>query len=139
MIQYIHFRCIAHATEDLERVKKAMEFITGAESFNIRKEKGYYGNEIIILELQLKKKKEIEEFWRRMKEFGIIEEIMSILDEIVDPHGILYLRFDKQEAYLGNVALATHGDVIALRTKIKSYPMKKKIAIENFKKFIQRI
>ncbi len=139
MIQSVHFRCIAHATEDLEKVKEAMRFITGREDFKVSREKGYYGNEIIILELQLKRKKDIVEFWRRMKEFGVVDEILPLLEDIVDNRGTLYLRFDKQEAYLGKVAIATHGDVIALRAKIKSYPMKKNIAIDNFKKFIQRI
>ncbi|MCD6276055.1 MAG: exosome subunit [Thermoplasmata archaeon] len=139
MIHSVNFRCIAHATEDLEKVMRAMEFVTGRNDFEIKREKGYYGNEIIIIELVIKRKKEIENFWRRMKEFGVVEEILPILDEIVDSHGNLYLRFDKQEAYLGRLALATHGDVIALRAKIKSYPMKKKIAMENFKKFIRRI
>ncbi len=139
MIQSVQFRCIAHATEDLDKVRKAMEFVTGRSDFEVKKEKGYYGNEIIILHLEIRKKKEIENFWRRMKEYGIVDEILPILEDIVDSHGTLYLRFDKQEAYLGKLALATHGDVIALRAKIKSYPMKKRIAMENFKKFIQRI
>ncbi len=139
MIDYLRFRCIVHATEDPEKVKKAFLFITGGDEMNVKREKGYYGNEILIYEHEIKKKNEIEKFWKRMKSFGVAEEIIPMLDEIVDSHGALYLRFDKQEAYLGRIAIATHGDVIAMRGKIKSYPMKKKNAIENFIKFINSI
>ncbi len=139
MIQYIYFRCLSHATEDLDKVKKAMEFITGASNFKVTVEKGYYGNEITILELEIKKGRGIDQFWRRMKKIGIVEEILPLLDELVDEHGTLYLRFNKQEAFLGRVALVTHGDAIAMRAKIKSYPMKKDRAIENFKKYVEEI
>ena len=139
MMDYLRFRCIVHATENPEKVKKAFIFITGEEQMDVKKEKGYYGNEILIYEHEIKKKKEIEKFWKRMKSLGVVEEIIPVLDEIVDSHGTLYLRFDKQEAYLGRIAIATHGDVIAMKGKIKSYPMKKKNAIENFVKFIHLI
>ncbi len=139
MIQYLYFRCLSHATEDLERVKKAMEFITGHTNFKITVERGYYGNEITILELEVKKKREIDEFWKRMKAMGILDEIMPLIDDLVDEHGTLYLRFNKQEAYMERLALVTHGDAIAMRAKIKSYPMKKSKAIENFKKYVEEI
>ena len=139
MIQYLYFRCISHATEDINRVKKAMEFVTGHNNFKMTKEKGYYGNDIVIMEIEIKKKKEIYEFWKRMKYMGIVDEILPLLDELVDEHGTLYLRFDKQEAYLGRFSIVARGDCIAMRAKIKSYPMKKSRAIENFKKYVEEI
>ncbi len=139
MIQYLYFRCLSHATEDLQKVKKAMEFITGISNFKITVEKGYYGNEITILEVEIKKKREIDEFWRRMKKLGLVDEILPLLDELVDEHGTLYLRFNKQEAFLERIALVTHGDAIAMRAKIKSYPMKKDKAIENFKRYVEEL
>ncbi len=139
MLKYIYFRCFAHATEDIEKVRKAFTFITQTTRFEEKEEKGYYGNKIIILETKITKKTGIVEFWRRMKRYGVTEEIMPILDEIVDEDGMLYLRFDKQQAYLEKIALTTGGDSIAMHAKIESYPMKKEKAIENFKKFIDEI
>ncbi len=139
MFHHMHFRTISHATEDLAKVEKAFEFITGRNDFSITKATGYHGNEIIILELEISGKREIREFWRRMKMYGITEEIVAILPEIVDDEGNLYVRFDKQEAYLGNVALAYHGDVIAMKGKIESYPAKKDKAMENFINFINSL
>lgn len=139
MLKYIYFRCFAHATEDVDKVRKAMSFITGHDKFEETEEKGYYGNRIVILQLQIKKKSEILRFWRRMKDMGIVDEILPILDELVDDHGMLYLRFDKQQAYLERAALTTGGDAIAMHAKIESYPMKKERAIENFKKYVEEI
>jgi RNA binding exosome subunit len=139
MIQYLYFRTLSHATEDINKVKKAMSFITGQDVFKETIEKGYYGNSIVILELQIKKKREIDEFWRRMKSLGVVDEIIPLLDELVDEHGTLYLRFNKQEAYMERIAITTYGDAIAMRAKIKSYPMKKSRAIENFLKYIEEL
>ncbi len=139
MISSLYLRCISHATEDLEKVKKAMEFISGRRDFKITKKKGYYGNEIRIVEITIKNKKDIKNFWVRMKNLGALEEIMKISDEVMDDHGYLHLRFDKQEAYLGRLAIAMHGDVITLKAKVKSYPMKKEKALKNFKDYINLI
>ncbi len=139
MLKYMYFRCFAHATEDINKVKKAFRFITQKDKFEEHREKGYYGNEIIILETKITKKNEIIDFWKRMKDYGVVEEIMPILDDIVEENGMLYLRFDKQQAFLEKIALTTHGDSIAMHSKIESYPMKKNRAIENFKKFIEGI
>ena len=139
MLKYMYFRCFAHATEDINKVKKAFKFITQKDRFEKHTEKGYYGNEIIILETKITKKNEIIKFWKRMKDYGIVGEIMLILDDIVDEDGMVYLRFDKQQAFLEKIALTTHGDSIAMHSKIESYPMKKDRAMENFKKFIEGI
>ncbi len=139
MIKYIYFRCFSHATEDIDKVRKAFKFITQKDRFEEREEKGYYGNKIIILETKLTKKNDIVRFWKRMKDYGIVDEIISMLDDLVDEQGVLYLRFDKQQAYLEKIALTMHGDSIAMHAKLESYPMKKAKAIENFKKFINEI
>ena len=139
MIKYIYFRCFSHATEDIDKVRKAFRFITQQDRFNEHREKGYYGNEIIILETKITKKKEIISFWKRMKDCGIVDEILPILEEVVDEQGMLYLRFDKQQAYLERVTLTIHGDSIAMHAKLESYPMRKDRAIENFKKFVEEI
>ena len=139
MISSVYLRCISHATEDIEKVKKAMEFVCGRSDFKITKKKGYYGNEIQIIEILIKNKKEIKNFWLRMKNLGVLDEIMKISDEVMDEQGNIHLRFDKQEAYLGRLAIAIHGDIIALKAKVKSYPMKREKALKNFQDYINSI
>ena len=139
IIDSITLRCISHATEDLEKVKDALEFISGRRDFEEIRTKGYHGNEIIILQVEIRKQSEIVEFWRHLADMGVVDEILPILGEIVDDDGVLHLRFDKQEAYLGRVAIATGGDTIALRMKILSYPRSRDAAIKNFEEFLSRI
>ena len=139
VISSVYLRCIAHATEDIEKVEKAMEFISGRRDFKITKKKGYYGNEIRIIELTIKNKKEIKKFWSRMKELGALYEIYEMSDDIMDSRGVIHLRFDKQEAYLGRLAISMHGDVIVLKAKVQSYPMKKEKALKNFKDYLNSV
>ena len=139
MIQYMVFRCFAYATEDVEKVRRAMEFVAGPGGIELTREKGYHGNEIVIMEKRIKRKAEIRDFWKRVKDAGLLESILPLLDEFMDESGNLYLRFDKQEAYLGNLRLAFKGDVVAVRAKVNSYPMKKEKAMENFKNYVEEI
>ena len=139
MLSHINFRCFSYATEDPEKVRKAFEFIAGPGGVEIRKEKGYHGNEIIIMEKEIKRKGEIRDFVKRLKSAGVLEDILSMLDELMDESGNIYLRFDKQEAYLERWKLAFKGDVVAVRIKVNAYPMRKESATENFKKFVEGV
>ncbi len=139
MIQYVVFRCFSYATENPEKVRRALEFVAGAEGIKEVRERGYHGNEIVIMEKEIRRKREVRDFWKRLKEAGVVDEIIFRLDELMDESGNLYLRFDKQEAYLGRFTLSWKGDVIAVRAKVNSYPMKKEKAIENFKKYVEEI
>ncbi len=139
LIDSITLRSIAHATEDLERVVSAMKFISGRSDFQIVETTGYHGNEIRIITLEIRKYREIVNFWKRLADLGVIEEILPILDDLVDEDGYFYLRFDKQEAFLRRVAITTGGDSIAMRMKLLSYPKRKEVAIRNFREFLATI
>ncbi len=139
VIDSVSIRCISHATEELDKVMKALEYISGHRDFTVNKTKGYHGNEIIVLQLTLKNSKLIENFWRRMLELGVVDEIMHELENIIDNNGNLYLRLDKQEAYLERIAFTSSGDAIVIHSKILSYPKRKCQAIKNFKEFVEKI
>ncbi len=139
IIDSIAIRAIAHATEDLDKVKQALEFISGRSDFEVLETKGYHGNKIIVLRLEIKKNMEIKEFWKHLLSLGIEQEIMPFLDDLITEEGTLHMRFDKQEAYRGRLAIVSGGDTIALRVKILSYPRKKSVAIKNFEEFIRMI
>ncbi|NPA74710.1 MAG: exosome subunit [Euryarchaeota archaeon] len=139
VIDSITFRCIVHATEELEKVKKAFLFVTGMDSPEVTRTHGYHGNDIFLLSLTMTKSREFVRFWRRMKEFGVVDEIQNNLDELVDDAGYLHLRFDKQEAYRGNIAISHGGDTIVMKMKILSYPWRKDKAIKNLIEFFNSI
>ena len=57
-------------------------------------------------------------------------KILNELDKKMDDKGNLFLRFDKQKAYLDELKITEHGDSIHLKIKIAAYPAKKKPALK---------
>ena len=139
VIDGIYLRCLVHSTEDVERVKKAMRFISGYERFNVETLKGYHGNVIIDLSLTLTKNQDILRFMKRLKDMGITDLIVENLNYLMDDDGEIHTRFDKQEAYMERVALTSGGDAITMKIKVLSYPKRREMAIKNFKEFIEMI
>ena len=60
----------------------------------------------------------------------LLIELSTKLSERVDENCYFYIRFDKQAAFQEQYELITHGDCIAIKSKIKAYPARKDIAIE---------
>ena len=65
------------------------------------------------------------------------KRILNRLEDKMDDSGNLYLRFDKQRAYSGDLKVVDHGDSIHLKIKIAAYPAKKKVAIEIARKLFE--
>ncbi|RLG88971.1 MAG: exosome protein [Thermoprotei archaeon] len=115
-------RTYVHATEDLEKVKKALINILpvgvrGNVNIDIVKTKGHYGNEISILSIKLKGRSS-DELLRNIlcrlseSERGIL---IASLSDRVDPRvSHLYIRLSKQDAYLGRIRLLDGSDVIKI-------------------------
>ncbi len=115
------FEAFAHSTEDPKRVFKALLFLSDGKG-EVREEKvrGHYGNEVIIYKLKVSKRREVR---------AVIERLSSLMSESdkkklkrqlhlrVNGHGNLYLRFDKQKAYLGEVCLSEDEDVVKVKVK----------------------
>ncbi|MFB0563729.1 MAG: RNA-binding domain-containing protein [Candidatus Lokiarchaeia archaeon] len=134
---WVDLETFAHATEDTEKVFKAFSFLLpdGLEKL-VSKEKvlGHYHNEIIIYKAKITNKKGIEDFLsllsQRMDEKDK-KRLFELKDERLDDSGTLYLRFDKQEAFLGGLKLSEGEDVIRIRIKFSSYPLNRKLIQES--------
>jgi len=120
-IAYIDIRVFAHATEDVEKVLDAVRNILPTELvdnliFKKTRLKGHYGNPIIIFEARIKERKETNKVFEKLasslssldKEL-LRNEIRQHLDR-----GNLYLRLNKQSAYLNEIKLY-HEDPIRFR------------------------
>jgi hypothetical protein len=109
-IGYIDIRVFSHATEDTDRVQIAVKNLLPEELaqtiiFQKTSLTGHYGNPILLLTAQLLDKKAL---------LSVLEKIGSGLNSL-DKEELfrnlklhlekrnLYLRFDKQSAFLGNV------------------------------------
>ena len=132
----LHARAFCHATEDLDKVKKAMENALGQTEIKVSKTEGVHGNPIAVLEASVVDSDGIAEFFGKLSE-GDLSELLATLGERVDDGCNLFLRIDKQEAYKGLQRLATDGDVISIRLRVRAYPAKREIAYAAAKKYVE--
>jgi RNA binding exosome subunit len=111
-IGYIDVRAFVHATEDIEKVVKAVYNALPTESadeivFKKTNLKGHYRNPIILLETRIKKRDVAKAV------FGKLASGLSSLDkELLNNEirqrltkGNLFIRLDKQSAYLNEFKL----------------------------------
>ncbi len=131
MIHNLSYRAFVHGTESEDRVREAI--CTLLPSANAEKEitEGYHKNKVIILSGRITRKKEINDFLEKLQSIrpSIKKKIFNQLEKRMDERGNLFLRFDKQGAYLGDLMLVEHGDAIHIKLKIAAYPARKDVAL----------
>jgi len=125
-IGYIDIRVFAHATEDPEKVQTAVHNLLPqelAETFVFEKSTvtGHYGNPITLFTATLREKKLLPKVLEKIG-VGISsldkEELCNQLRLHLEKSN-LYLRFDKQSAYLGNFKF-TQTDPIRIKVHFKN-------------------
>jgi RNA binding exosome subunit len=122
-----HLSVIAHATEDIQKVEQATRFLVGLisraqVSLTRQYMKGHYGNTITTISVKLLGKallpNALQALIQRLPEPDR-QFLVRDIESCVDKEGNLYLRFDKQEAFLGRVK-SYQGDPIRMRLKFVS-------------------
>ncbi len=135
MFHYVLLHAIVHSTEEIGRVISALRFLLQVDDDDVVSQsrvKGHYGNEMVLLEAKLTKSKDIRRFLDLISDQlppSDLSRLRSEMSERVDDECVLHIRFDKQEAFMGRLALAKRGDVISARLKIKAYPASKENAL----------
>ena len=111
-IAYIDIRVFAHATEDIEKVLKAVYNILPTELadeivFKKTNLRGHYRNPIVLLETRIKKREAVETIFRKLTS-GLSSLDKELLNIEIKQHlkkGNLFIRLDKQSAYLNELKL----------------------------------
>lgn len=124
-IAYIDIRFFAHATEDLNKVTKAVQNVLPVNHvddivFKRDNLQGHYGNSILLFETRIKKKEIVKDVIENFSSH-LGESNRKALHEEIDLHvqkGSLYVRLDKQAALQGELKLCTT-DAIRLRIRFK--------------------
>jgi len=129
-----------HATEDEQRVLSALRTLLPEEvEVHQSKLKGHHGNPILNLEAKVGQRKLLRELWQHVStelHAGELEKLGKIIPERVDENCFFYLRFNKQLAHAGELALTDSGDAIHLRLKVTAYPARREVAVKLLEKFI---
>lgn len=112
LIAYIDVRTFAHATEDADKVEQALGNTLPIELIDrlaLKKSNltGHHGNPIVLLETRIKDKNDVREVFQKMSS-GLNVLDKGLLGGEITRHlerGNLYLRLDKQSAYVNELRL----------------------------------
>jgi hypothetical protein len=111
-IDAISIFATVHSTEDPEKVAFAISTMIPFEfEIETSKAQGHFGNPMMFLEVNFRKKREIKEFWNNFMELisDQREILLEELEQRIDEDGFLHIRVDKQSAFLGKVKLVRGG------------------------------
>jgi len=134
-IGYIDVRVFAHATEELEKVLTAARKTLPEESvetvtFRETALTGHHGNQITLIETRIKNRKVARAFLEKLAS-GLNAMDKETLNREIAQHlenGNLYIRLDKQSAYLGELKLSS-ADPIHLRMHFRKPSTKEVIDV----------
>jgi len=140
MIHNISYRTFVYGTESKEKVLESIKTLFPNSFPQCQETEGYYKNPVLILHNKIEKKSEIKDFVKKLSLMNdpAIRRILSQLEDKMDDYGNLFLRFDKQRAYLGDLKVVEHGDSIHLKINIAAYPAKKKVALKIGRKIFEQ-
>lgn len=113
-VAYINIRVFAHATEDEDKVLAAVRNTLPpqvSENITFKKSNlmGHHGNPIKLFEAKVKEKDHVKAFLEKLgsKMTSLDKEILNSEIEKHVERSCLYLRLDKQSAYLNEIRLCT--------------------------------
>ena len=128
-IRAIELSAISHATEDLGRVYSALRNVSSEEiakraGISRQDLKGHHGNPITTLMMRIRGTDLMESFAQRLASrlSDGDKRLLSVeFRKYTDTDGNLYIRLDKQAAFLGRLSLKQE-DPIRIRMKLEIRP-----------------
>lgn len=132
MIHNLSYRAFVYSTENEEKVREAVLTLLPTAQIETEQTEGYYHNPVIILHGKITKKREIKDFLEKLNLLkpSVKKRILNQLENRMDERGNLFLRFDKQRAFLGELKTVDHGDAIHIKVKIAAYPARREEALK---------
>ena len=132
----LHARALCHATEVLDRVMQAVRTAVGDVELETTRTSGHHGNEIAVVEAHSADPETMRHVFQMLSPEDRAE-ILRTLPQRLDESCNLFIRVDKQEAFLGTLRLSSSEDVIAIRMKVTAYPAKKEVAEERVAEYLR--
>jgi RNA binding exosome subunit len=123
----LYARAFAHATEDLDKVKVALANVIGPQELTTLATEGIHGNPLTILEGSTSDPDCVPQLFSKLDREDL-QTILHTLDNRVDEGCNLFLKLDKQSAFLGQVRLDRGDDVISVRIRVAAFPASREVA-----------
>ncbi len=142
---HVRITTFIQATEDEDKVLEAVGTFIPEEiededvTLDVDETTGFFGNPIKVVNVEIKRSKAVRKFLDHFRELLSEEDrryILENLDEKVDEEGTLYVRFNKQKAYLGEPEVDEGGDTIQVRIKVKAFPMRKESVVKAVREWL---
>ena len=132
MIHNISYRVFVYGTENEEKVRETVKNLFPNSHPQEEIIEGYFKNTVLLLHDKIEKNRQIKDFIKILESLdpSTKKRVINELDKKMDEKGNLFLRFDKQRAYLGNFKIIEHGDAVHVKIKIAAYPAKKENAMK---------
>jgi hypothetical protein len=134
-IGYVNIRVFAHATEDQERVLTAVrntlpEELWESAVFKKTGLTGHHGNPITLVEVELADKEKLMAMLQKIGNSltSLDRETLNAEMPLHLEKGNLYLRFDKQQAFLGQLRFSSN-DPVHFKIHFKNKTTEEIIAI----------
>ena|SRR5437867_3387893 len=138
MFHSVELRAYCHATEEEDRVARALQTLS-PDAPKVERTEGHHGNPILLMECRIADRDGIANFWGRIKEAGVLPQVLEGLQDRIDGDAVLHLRIDKQRAFAGAIELARHDDVISVRAKVAAHPANRATALRSAREYLQRV
>jgi RNA binding exosome subunit len=127
-VQSLEVSYFIQMTEDEEKVRMAVSALLGGELAEERQEaEGHFGNAIVWVRLRLTGE-EAETAVRLVIsriDHEDREAILSDLGGMLDEHGALYIRLNKQVLVMSGSAVLTSSDPVRMKVRPRSYVIKR--------------
>ncbi len=124
-ISFINVSLFAHATEDEDKVMRAVQNLFPLKyldsiAFKRQNLHGHHKNPIVLFETRIKDREIIQAFVGNLSSSLSVVDKQNLLEEIgrYVEKGSLYFRLDKQAAFLGNFKLCA-ADPIRVRIRFR--------------------
>ena len=126
---YVDLRTFSYETEDEARVEAALRTFL-PEEFEVERaeSRGHHGDRIVVRTARVERADDIRHVLAQVAAAPEYDRIFDELDDRITDNCELFLRFDKQAAFRGEVSL---GNGITFRAKVEAYPAKREAALEN--------
>jgi hypothetical protein len=134
---YVDLRTFSYETEDERRVEAALRTFL-PEEFEVERteSRGHHGDRIVVYSARVERADDVRHVLARVAAAPAYDRIFDELDDRITDNCELFLRFDKQAAFRGEIRL---GEGLTFRAKVEAYPAKREAALENAREALEAV
>ncbi len=132
----LHARAFVHSTEVRGRVEEALRNVVGDGDLRRISTEGVHGNPLEILEADVLHSEGVSLFFSRLDDDDL-QTLLHTLGSRIDEGCNMFVKVDKQSAFLGKVRLGSNDDIISIRIRVAAFPAHASVAEQVVREVIE--